>query len=309
MRALAGLIVAGPLQAVGVIALCTVLSFLAPPLTSLLSYVGAAALALYVLQAGARPSLVVLLGAAVATALLGQLVMHQGAGILVAALLVWLPVWIAATVLRATLSLAMAMLVLSGLAMLAVLLVYLVYGDPTPWWQQLLQGMVDNLLVAEPQLKEAADSLSGFVKRVAPLMTGSLAGGLGFAAMACLMLGRWWQSLLLKPGALRTEFYALRLNGALSVAGLAIILLASLKFGVLSSIAVQWSLIVMVLFFFVGLAELHATLANLQAAKVWLIAAYILMSLLPQALLMVVVTGLLDPWLDLRRRTARAGSN
>ena len=47
MRALAGLIVAGPLQAVGLIALCTVLSFLAPPLTSLLSYVGGAALALY----------------------------------------------------------------------------------------------------------------------------------------------------------------------------------------------------------------------------------------------------------------------
>jgi hypothetical protein len=309
VRALARLIVAGPLQAVGVMALCTVLSFLAPPVTSLLTYVGAAALALYVLHAGARPSLVVLLGAAAATALLGQLVMHQGASILVAAMLVWLPVWIAAAVLRATLSLAMAMLVLSGLAMLAVLVVYLVYGDPTPWWQQLLQGMVDNLLAAQPELKDAADSLSGFVKQVAPLMTGSLAGGLGFAALACLVLGRWWQSLLVKPGALRTEFYALRLNGALSVAGLAIMALASLKLGIVSGIAVQWSLIVMVVFFFVGLAVLHATLANLKAAKIWLIAAYVLMSLLPQALLMVVVTGLLDPWLDLRRRTAKAESN
>ena len=62
----------------------------------------------------------------------------------------------------------------------------------------------------------------------------------------------------------------------------------------------------MVVFFFVGLAVLHATLANMKAAKAWLVAAYILMSLLPQAMLMVVVTGLFDPWLDLRRRTARA---
>jgi hypothetical protein len=309
MRALARLIVAGPLQAVGVIALCTVLSLLAPPLTSVLTYVGAAALALQVLHAGVRPSLVVLLGAAVATALLGQLLLHEGVGILVAALLVWLPVWIAAVVLRMTLSLAMAILVLGGLAMLAVLLVYLVNGDPTPWWQQLLQGMVDSLLAAQPELKDAADSLSGFVERIAPLMTGLLAAGLGFAALACLLLGRWWQALLVKPGALRIEFYALRLNGALSAAGLAIMALASLKLGVLSGIAVQWSLIVMVMFFFVGLAVLHATLANLKAARIWLIAAYILMSLLPQALLTVVVIGLLDPWLDLRRRTTKAGSN
>ena len=40
MRALAGLIVAGPGQAVLVIALCTALSFLAPPLTSILAGAG-----------------------------------------------------------------------------------------------------------------------------------------------------------------------------------------------------------------------------------------------------------------------------
>ena len=55
-----------------------------------------------------------------------------------------------------------------------------------------------------------------------------------------------------------------------------------------------------------GNAVLHATLANLKASKAWLIAAYILMSLLPQAMLMVVITGLLDPWMDLRRRTTKA---
>lgn len=308
MRALAGLIVAGPLQAVGLIALCTVLSFLAPPLTSLLSYVGGAALALYSLQVGVRSGLLVLLGAAAATGLLAQLVMHHGATVVGTAMLLWLPVWIAASVLRATLSLAMTMLVLSGMAMLAVLLVYVLFGDPTAWWQQLLQGMVDSV-ASQPEFKGATDSLSAFVTQAAPLMTGSLAAGLGFAALACLMLGRWWQSLLVKPGALRIEFYALRLNGALSLAGIAIMALAMLKLGVISSIAVQWSLIAMVLFLFVGVAVLHATLANIKAAKVWLIVAYVLMGLLPQALMLVSVIGLLDPWLDLRRRTAGAGSN
>jgi len=308
MRALAGLIVAGPLQAVGVIALCTVLSFLAPPLTSLLSYVGAAALALYSLHVGASRGLLVLLGATLATGLLSQVALHQGAAVAVTSLLLWLPVWIAAGVLRTTRSLAMAMLVLSGFAMLGVLLVFVVYGDPAPWWQQVLQGMVDRL-ATQPELTDAVDSLSAFVTQAAPLMTGSLAAGLSFAALTCLMLGRWWQSLLVKPGALRTEYYALRLNGALSLVGLVIIGLAAFKLGMLSKIALQWSLIAMVVFFFVGLAVLHATLANLKAAKGWLIAAYVLMSLLPQALLMVIITGLLDPWLDLRRRTAKVESN
>lgn len=306
MRALARLIVAGPLQAVGVIALCTALSFLAPPLTSLLSYVGAAALALYSLHSSARAGLLVLLGAAAATALLGQVLMHQGVTLVVASLLLWLPVWIAASVLRATLSLAMAMLVLTGLAMLGVLIVFLVFGDPAAWWQTLLQRMVDSLVAGQPELGEMSGSLTDFVAQAAPLMTGTVAAGLGFAALTSLMLGRWWQSLLVKPGALRAEFYALRLNGALSLAGIAILALASVKLGAVSVLAAQWALIAMVVFFFVGLAVLHATLANLKASKAWLIAAYILMSLLPQAMLMVVITGLLDPWMDLRRRTTKA---
>ncbi len=305
MRKLAGLIIAGPLQAVLVISLCTVLSFLAPPITSLLSYVGAAALGLYSLHNGLRPGLIVLAGAALATGLLSQLLLHQGVAVAVTSMFLWLPVGLAAVVLRSTRSLAMAMLSLSAVAMLGVLLVYLLHGDPAQWWQAQLQAIAD-VLAENPDLQLDSDTLTGFIEQVAPLMTGSLAAGLSFAALTCLMLARWWQSLLLKPGALRTEFYALRLNAGLSLAGIGLSVLAMVDLGVVSSIALQWSLIVMVVFLFVGLAVLHATLANMKAAKGWIIAAYVLMGLLPQALLMVVVTGLLDPWLDLRRRTAKA---
>lgn len=313
MRSLAGLIVAGPLQAIGIVALCTVLGYLMPPLTSPFNYVGAAALALYSLHAGAQRGMLVLLGAALATGLLAELllgreggVMAAGAGtsVVVASLLLWLPLWLAAGVLRATLSLAMALLVLAVIAMAGVLLVFVLYGDPVLWWRQVLQEMVDRLV--EAHLTTNGDGLSQLVRTVAPLMTGVVASGLEFAAATCLILGRWWQSLLVKPGALRTEFYGLRLNGGVSLAGAMILGVASLKLGVLSTIAAQWALIAMVVFLFVGLAVLHATLAKLKGGRVWLVIAYVLMSLLPQALLMVVVTGLLDPWMDLRRRTASA---
>ena len=306
MRALAGLIVAGPLQAVLVIALCTVLSFLAPPLTSILSYGGTAALALFSLHAGARIGALVLLGAALVTGILAELLMQQGMAVVVTSLLLWGPVWLTAVVLRETRSLALAMLVSSGLAMAGVLLVFIAFGDPGQWWLEHLQALIDS--VAAQQEVDIAP-LSEFAEQVAPFMTGALAAGLSFATLTCLLLGRWWQSLLVKPGALRKEFYALRLNRLLSLFGLAIIALAALGFGVVSTLSLQWVLVVTVLFLFVGLAVVHATLANLKAARGWLIAIYVLMSLLPQALLLVIVVGMLDPWLDLRRRTAKAETN
>jgi len=308
MRALAGLIVGGPMQAVLVIALCTALSFLAPPLTSILGYGGAAALALYSLHVGARAGAVALLGAAVATGVLTQLVLHQGLAVVVTSLLLWIPVWLAAMVLRRTGSLAMAMLVLTGLALLLVMLIFALLGDPATWWVERLESLADAV-AAQPELGIDREAVAHFIETVAPVMTGTMAAGLSFAALTCVILGRWWQALLVNPGGLRKDFYALRLNRVLSLVGIAIVGLATLKLGVLSNLALQWSLIAMVPFLFVGLAVVHASLANLKAAKGWLIALYVLMSLLPQVLLMVILVGVLDPWLELRRRTEKAETN
>ena len=303
MRTLAGFIVAGPYQAVLVIVLSTVLSFLAPPLTSLLGYGGAAALALYSLHVGARSGALVLAIATLALGVLAEVVLRQGLAVAVTSLLLWVPVWLAALVLRSTLSLAMVMVVLTGMAMAAVLLVFVLIGDPGAWWLARLQGLVDAVL-AQQELEIDKAALRGFIEQLAPLMTGSLAAGLNFAALTCLMLGRWWQAVLVNPGGLRKEFFALRLNRSLSLFGIALIGLAAFAPGAAGTLALQGALVVLVPFLFVGLAVVHATLANLKAARGWLIGVYVLMGLLPQALLMVVVTGALDPWLDLRQRTA-----
>ncbi len=309
MRALVAWIVIGPLQAISMIVACTVLSFLAPPLTSILGYAAAAGLALYTLQQGGRSGAIAMLGSAVVVVLLTELLLNQGLAVVATSLMLWLPVWLAAVVLRETASLAMAILVLSGLAMLGVLLVYLFYGDPTEWWRQFMTDWIANLATQAGMATEDTQPLVDFAGLAAPVMTGALAAGLSFAAMACLVLGRWWQSLLLKPGALKQEFMALRLNRSLSLAGIAILVLAELKLGVVSDFVLQWALVVMVPFLFVGLAVVHATLANLNAGRGWLIGIYILISLFKEALLMVVIVGMLDPWLDLRGRTKKTEPN
>ncbi|VAW72218.1 hypothetical protein MNBD_GAMMA14-357 [hydrothermal vent metagenome] len=308
MRALGRLVVAGPYQAVLVVALCTVLSFLMPPVTSILGYVAAAALALNSLQVGAKSGAIVLLASSALVALLTSFVAGQQAllGIMVILLVLWVPVWLASVVLRETRSLAMAMLVLSLLGMLGVVLVYIVAGDPVQWWPGYVSKQLEAAIAAQPELREQFKQLSDLADRIAPVLAGSISAGLLMNALLCLTLGRWWQAVVLeRPGAVRAEFYALRINRSLSLAGILIFALASLDLGIVSTLSLQWALVVMVPFMFVGLAVAHATLNNLKAGFAWLVLVYIVALFVPQLL---VALGMLDPWLDPRRRTDRSTS-
>ncbi len=303
MRALAGLIVKGPLQAVLVIVISTVLAMLAPPLTSVLVYAGGGALALYSLYAGPRQGLLAMAGALV---VIGGLTLVSGGKPLPALMLLlyWLPVWLAALVLRYTVSLSLALLVLTGTGLLLVVLAFAWLGDPAAWWQQQMQPLVEAL-ARQPELELNRADLAAAAEQTARFMTGLMAGGLVFAALVSLLLGRWWQSLLVNPGGLREEFYALALGRSPTLAGVAIVVLASLGLGPFSDFALQLALVVMVPFILVGLAVIHATLAAHGVHRGWLIALYLLAGLLPQTLLMVAVAGMLDPWLDLRRRSRK----
>ena len=68
MRSLATFIMAGRLRAMLVASAATLLSFLLPPVTAPLGYLGSAAVMLVTLRQGPLEGLVVLAGAAVATA-------------------------------------------------------------------------------------------------------------------------------------------------------------------------------------------------------------------------------------------------
>lgn len=308
VRALGRLVIAGPHQAVLVVALSTALSFLLPPVTSILGFVAAAALGLNTLQLGARSGAIVLLASAGIVALLASLVSGQqgSLAIVVILLVLWTPLWLASVVLRETRSMAMAILVLSLLGMLGVVALYVIAGDPVQWWPDYVRGQLEAALAVQPELQEQFESISGLAERVAPVLAGSIAAALVMNAVLFLVLGRWWQAVVLeKPGAVRAEFYALRLNLSLSLAGVAIFALASLDLGIVSVLALQWTLVIMVPFMFVGLAVAHATLNNLKAGFVWLVVVYIVAMLAPQLL---VALGMLDPLLDPRRRTDKGAS-
>jgi hypothetical protein len=309
MRALGRLVVAGPHQAVLVVALCTVLGFLLPPVAPVLGYVAAAALALNSLQLGARAGAIVLLASVGIVALLVGVLTGQQVALAIAVILLalWTPLWLASVVLRETRSPAMALLVFSLLGMLAVLPVYVLMGDPVQWWPAYIREQLESMSAVQPELREQLGQVSELAERIAPVLVGSVAAGLVMNAVLGLVLGRWWQAVVLdKPGAVRAEFFALRFNRKLSLAGFAIYALAMPDIGMVSVLALQWSLVIMVPFLFVGLAVAHVTINNLKAGLFWLVIVYIVAMFVPQLL---VALGMLDPWLDLRRRTAKAETN
>ncbi|MEE9421771.1 MAG: hypothetical protein V3V50_01300 [Gammaproteobacteria bacterium] len=302
MHAFAGLIVANPLSAILVIIGSVLFGLIAPPLTSLIIYIGGGALALYTLSNGGRDGALVLAGAALALGGLSAMVVgHFLPGLVM--LVYWLPVWLAAVILRDTRSLAWSVMALTVLATLVVVLMFIAMGDPTAWWTQQLQPLA-KMLDENPELARQAQ-LKIWIEQLPGMMTGLLAAGMIFACLISLLIGRWWQSLLVNPGGLRQEFYEFRLAKSMSLAGVLFFAVASVKMGWVSELFLQLSLVMMMPFLLSGLAMLHAISAARKLHRGWLIVLYILMGVFPQVLMLVVVLGAMDPWVDFRSRTQK----
>src|SRR5690606_23988565 len=61
---------------------------------------------------------------------------------------------------------------------------------------------------------------------ITPVLTGLMAALLQIVSLLCLMLGRYWQSVLYNPGGFGLEFRALRLSPPLAFGLLAVMFLA-----------------------------------------------------------------------------------
>ncbi len=307
MKALAAYIVSGRWQAILAASISGALTMLAPPFGSMLNYLAAAIVALVTLHIGILPGLQVMAMAAAVTLLLYQLVGVQAVVALVMILMLWLPCWIAATVLRQTNNLGQSFkaAVLFGVCLL--LLVFSFYGDPAPWWMEQLQLVQATL--AEAGLSFPALLDEQLLQEISALMTGVVIASLVIGVLASLLLARWWQSVLVHPGAFREEFYELRLGVTNGLITLSIMLLARFTQGAVSDFGAQLAMIMLVPYLLAGLAVIHCLLYRSGRGSGWLIGIYVLLTFVPQATLLLAAGGLVDTWVDFRRRLARDEDN
>lgn len=306
MKALAAYIVSGRWQAALIATTCGVMSFLLPLLGGMLNYLAAAVVGLVTLHVGMVPGLQVLLIATAVTVLFYQLMGVQAIVGLVMVLLLWLPSWMAAAVLLQTRNLGQALRAAMLFGVCLLLVVFLAYGDPATWWLQQLQ-------LVESTLEEAGVSLPPRLadpelqQQVAALLTGMVVASLVIGVISSLLLARWWQSLLVHPGGFREEFYGLRLGYAAGLVTLAVMVTARLTQGTLSDFSAQLAMILLVPFLLVGLAIIHSLLRQYRRGTGWLVLVYVLLAVFPQASLLLAAGGLMDTWIDFRRRLGRGG--
>jgi hypothetical protein len=206
----------------------------------------------------------------------------------------WLPLVLLAAWLRYSVSLPRTLELAAGLTALAVVAFYAMVPNPTDYWTTVF-GHLRQLMggaQVDPQAWQA------LVDSFAPVMTGLWGVNLLGVVVISLVLGRWWQALLYNPGGFRQEFHGLRLETW--YAAVALVLLgggAMVGPGLLYDLA----LVVTSVFTLQALAVAHNIVARRGWSSGWLVGVYLV---LPLALRAVAIVGIIDVFVDLRRRAA-----
>lgn len=300
MKALADFIVGGRYQAILAAFAGGAIAFLLPPFTTPMVYAGAGIIALVTLHIGPRQGLQTLFAATLLVGLFYSVLGVPAAAMGIATLLMWLPCWITSLVLLKTVRLDRAILAGALLGFLALVAMYLVLSDPASWWLAQLQQF-EELLEQKRVVGEgltAAQAIEGLAR----LMTGILIASLLMGTLAGMILGRWWQSLLVNPGGLKKEFQALRFGRSYGYLTLAVMVAGQFGAAQNTVFTAQLAMIMLVPYLFAGLAVLHGLVARQKRGKGLLIGVYVLLAVVPQISLLLAGGGLLDTWVDFRRR-------
>ncbi len=296
----------GRLQAMLAASGLLLLALMLMPLSWPLSFFSAAVVGLITLVKGAREGLLIFLGGGLFVFLLGLLAPGNPAAVTGFAILVWLPVWLLAMVLRQSMSLSLTLLLGGLLGIMAVGGFFLLTGDPAAWWHQHFTTDVLPMLEKAGMVFDDRARLEAELEQASRLMTGSLAAILLLGAVLGLFIARRWQAGLYNPGGFQEAFHQLRFGASAALAALALLAATFLTSGVWSELLVNMLAPVVVVFLFQGLAIGHALIKAWSLKQAWLVALYVLLlSGLPYSPVLLALLGIADNWLDLRSKFGR----
>lgn len=297
MRILADYIMRGRTQAIIAASSLALLSLKFPPI----SIFSSAAVALVTLRHGAVEGIYILFGAGLATALLGFFVIDNYQFALLYALLLWLPVWVISIILREGRQLSLAVEIAVFIGMLGVAGFYLFEPAPAAMWAGLLEQMVQ-------QTSAPIKDVKGWIDNFSQYMTGMFAAGTVFSLLFGLFLGRWWQSLLFNPGGFKQEYLALGTGRKLATGSLVVMGTAFFAEGMLAEVAWNMTILLFALYTVIGTSVLHVVFSQTKMSRFAVPLFYATLVLVPQVLPPVAIVGLIDAWLDIRKKNSNQSS-
>ena len=280
MRGLAEFIMRGRWQALAVAVLGSVLVFAAP--------ISAAAIALVTMVQGTRDGSWVALWSLLPALLLGWVSGDYGTGFLL------LSVFVGAMVLAQTLSLSLALLAIVPVSAIGGVLLLTLNSA----FLEAMLSMLDTWIAAlQAESPESGESLNAFRPTVTQV-AGLMATGNALMASLSLLLGRYWQAALFKPGAFGEEFRAFKLPSVLT----ALLVLAAMLGALNGSEAAAWSALAGIPVTLAGFALFHHIARRQQLGGTFLTVGYVLWIIVDGLKVGVLLAVLLDAFLDLGRR-------
>ena len=280
MRGLAEFIMRGRWQALAVAVLGSVLVFAAP--------ISAAAIALVTMAQGTRDGSWVALWSLLPALLLGWVSGDYGTGFLL------LSVFVGAMVLAQTLSLSLALLAIVPVSAIGGVLLLTLNAA----FLEAMLSMLDTWIAAlQAESPESGESLNAFRPTVTQV-AGLMATGNALMASLSLLLGRYWQAVLFKPGAFGEEFRAFKLPGVLTALLVLVAMLGALN----GSEAAAWSALAGIPVTLAGFALFHHIAKRQQLGGTFLTVGYVLWIVVDGLKVGVLLAVLLDAFLDLGRR-------
>ncbi|REJ71399.1 MAG: hypothetical protein DWQ28_02150 [Proteobacteria bacterium] len=280
MRGLAEFIMRGRWQALAVAVLGSVLVFAAP--------ISAAAIALVTMAQGTRDGSWVALWSLLPALLLGWVSGDYGTGFLL------LSVFVGAMVLAQTLSLSLALLAIVPVSAIGGVLLLTLNAA----FLEAMLSMLDTWIAAlQAESPESGESLNAFRPTVTQV-AGLMATGNALMASLSLLLGRYWQAVLFKPGAFGEEFRAFKLPSVLTALLVLVAMLGALN----GSEAAAWSALAGIPVTLAGFALFHHIAKRQQLGGTFLTVGYVLWIVVDGLKVGVLLAVLLDAFLDLGRR-------
>ena len=280
MRGLAEFIMRGRWQALAVAVLGSVLVFAAP--------ISAAAIALVTMAQGTRDGSWVALWSLLPALLLGWVSGDYGTGFLL------LSVFVGAMVLAQTLSLSLALLAIVPVSAIGGVLLLTLNAA----FLEAMLSMLDTWIAAlQEESPGSGESLNAFRPTVTQV-AGLMATGNALMASLSLLLGRYWQSVLFKPGAFGEEFRAFKLPSVLTALLVLVAMLGALN----GSEAAAWSALAGIPVTLAGFALFHHIAKRQQLGGTFLTVGYVLWIIVDGLKVGVLLAVLLDAFLDLGRR-------
>jgi hypothetical protein len=269
-----------------------------------LMYLSGALLAVVAMQLGPMKAIQVVVACLLLQGVAGAALIASPMSAMALASLLWVPVVALGGRVWQRASLPSALSMVAVLGLLAVIAFYALHDDPALWWQQRVERMVASQMGQFEGGAETEQNLSAVLQGVAPYLPGAFAAVWVMGLAVSLVMGRWLQARLYRPGAFGAEFQTWRLPRGWTL--VALVCAAGARWQ--ADAAVNLLVPLTVILCLPALGLLHGLLQGRSAGRIYLGLLYAALLVMPHLAMILAGVSLLDSWMDFRGRAPKSES-